>query len=480
MKVKKLLLAPVLLFSSSLISCGGNYPLTIKRDFVPLEISSIRVDYQDRNSTSNEFFYFYKYSCIHDVYEMFSEEHVKTENRTNYKTELKDCQFIYNVVFDVNFTNYEISYYVYSHTDGTVVYPDGTAHAFYGNAKYGLIKPLRELKNKQEGQGEQTQPKNKELSLVFYDLDSHQRTSFKKPTENELSIQMYREWWLYIYIPDESWQKNKDNLDVVTVNFPEEFYYKYNRSDAYLYALVFEFRATSKFSSKELSVVYKDVSYCVNISSTDYVYSDEVIPTNDDFAGDFSPFKETIDSLTYHEFTSPFPGRDPNGDYVIYENSYMYRHYFENEYDTSYVDYLTDSVYYPTVVDMTGGPVAHRSAKMSSDDKSTLQEGASKTIMSSFTVEYSVMDPDCTHPTNNISFIMFSAKPKTYLEDPSQKVNAHFYLKDIYPEHYYHYELGSLNISMIKSDLWMDAFFEDDTYIYSFSLSLLHKTSSLN
>lgn len=85
MKLLKLLFASLLLFLPSLSSCGGNYPLTISREFDADDVKAISIDYYDNEikPSGHYYYYFYQIEFVQKVYDDFSTEYVKKENRVN-------------------------------------------------------------------------------------------------------------------------------------------------------------------------------------------------------------------------------------------------------------------------------------------------------------------------------------------------------------------------------------------------------------
>ncbi|MCI2054771.1 MAG: hypothetical protein LKJ81_01250, partial [Bacilli bacterium] len=76
MKLQKLLFASLLLFLPSLSSCGGNYPLTISRDFNVDDVKAISIDYYDNDikPSGKYYYYFYQTEFVQKVYDDFSTE----------------------------------------------------------------------------------------------------------------------------------------------------------------------------------------------------------------------------------------------------------------------------------------------------------------------------------------------------------------------------------------------------------------------
>ncbi|MGI6714539.1 MAG: hypothetical protein ACOX3K_05825 [Bacilli bacterium] len=138
--MRKTLFTLTFLSSFFITSCGGNFPYQIQREFSVDDVAFIEAffyggKHPDYQGVEKEY-HFDQKEVVAKVYQEFSREYVKEKTRNRYRTNREDCLYIWVINFGLmSNDHYEIQYYVYSHTDGTVVYPDGAAHAFYGNAK---------------------------------------------------------------------------------------------------------------------------------------------------------------------------------------------------------------------------------------------------------------------------------------------------------------------------------------------------------
>ncbi len=115
---------------------------------------------------------------------------------------------------------------------------------------------------------------------------------------------------------------------------------------------------------------------------------------------------------------------------------------------------------------------------MEFDDKNKIKEGSSSSLMNRFSLCYSVIDPDCTMPKNNLSMVNYDAIPINYFSNKHINYNysyhsinsGYYFLSKIYPDQFYIYQVNKLDIKIIllyDSDIL--AFFSDDTYVYSIS-----------
>lgn len=129
----------VCLFPLILTSCGGGYTKCQKLDFSYNQVDSMEIRYYSSEKGWNEDLVLSEENDIRFAYEQFEVLYTKESKRQNYSYGEKDCDLIYDVKFSLSSelnSVYNIKYYVYSHVDGTVVYPSGDAYEFYGNALY--------------------------------------------------------------------------------------------------------------------------------------------------------------------------------------------------------------------------------------------------------------------------------------------------------------------------------------------------------
>ena len=472
---------PLIMASLSLVGCATSYNETITRDFSAEEIKSIsiNVDSKKDGNTVHDYFHFYDAELINEVYKEFSYEKVNNKELTNYKTDIEDCLYIWNVSFTVKTSCDDVlivcenTYYVYSKTEGTVSYLFGPAYKFDARGKGG------DLLDKISGLHMQ-QVRNKEFAISVTADEYHY---FNKPTGNNLNVQIYQPIMMGILIPDELWVIGEDNTKLISIRKSDKIDILFGSANDYGKSILYTIYAMEKFANEELVVTFNNTDYILNISSIDYDFTGTSIPSTNDLEGDYSSFKEMMDSIAYHEFVSPYPGRDPSGSYggSSYWNIYTYTRRFDEQYDTSYASYLTDSIYYPTKMDMAWENVGDRHMSMTYIEQNSIETGANKSVIPNFIVEYSVIDPDCTQPTNGLGFMTFQAFPKN-LTTISSKANegidrnlhnTYYLLSKEYPEQYCHYESSGLDISIIKYGDRLNAYFEDDTYVYSLSCGLL-------
>ena len=167
--------------------------------------------------------------------------------------------------------------------------------------------------------------------------------------------------------------------------------------------------ACSKFETKPVYIQYENKTYTLNIKSKDHDMSRYSNVTESDLNGNFKAFNTMLTNIKHHDFVTPYPGRDSNGSYGYssYWNSYNYTHHFREQYDTDYVQYLPDSVYYPSKMDFPFEDIGNKSFEIPYSNKAISELKDEKMDIPLFTIGYSVIDPDCTNPKNIVRSICF-------------------------------------------------------------------------
>lgn len=302
-------------------------------------------------------------------------------------------------------------------------------------------------------------------------------TIYTKPNENNLSLNFCKPINMQLTIPSDIWNLEKDNLDLIKLSYDDDFFdiFHSNSNDS-TRTITYIIYPMKKFESKEIVVEYDNVSYTLDISCKDYDFSYTSKVTEDELNTKYSEFREMMDSILYHEYTTPYPGITSYGG-SSYWKEYEYRYSFDEEYDLGYLDYLKDSVYYPSKMDLAYPNIGIRSANMMFNDLDIIKPNTEKARMALLYISYFTIDPDCTNPTNPIDEMSFVAVPLNYSVNNTltqKKINDYLYqtyylLKDAYPEQYLNYQVGDINIKLIKIGDTLKGFFEDDNYAYMLS-----------
>src|SRR5574344_149050 len=129
-----------------LTSCGKSYQVEVKRVFNANDLSQISINHYSQDNNQYEDITVTDSDDIAYVYSKFSVEYTDGVERKSFSTDKSSCIEIYDVNFSFKATEraeYNIKYYVYSHVDGAVLYPDNSAYSFYGNAKYSTFEMIK-------------------------------------------------------------------------------------------------------------------------------------------------------------------------------------------------------------------------------------------------------------------------------------------------------------------------------------------------
>lgn len=304
-------------------------------------------------------------------------------------------------------------------------------------------------------------------------------------TNNHFEFEVGWAYNLYLFVKDEL-ITNNDFYKQVEISFNEDnSNVLYQNYSGYANYLNYSFYPLKKSSGNQIEIKYKNFNYqfTYDIVNFDFSKHHASKPTSERI-NENQEFKKMIDSISYYQFEEPYKGLDSYSSGNNF-HSYSTTYYFkcdENEqfiYDISYLDILTDSIYYPAYFPMVNdNPIATRQMEMEFDDESKIKEGSSSSLMTRFSLHYSVIDPDCTMPKNNLSMITYDAIPINYFSDKSLNYNysyhtlnsGYYFLSKIYSDQFYSYQVNGLDIKIILLyDSEILAFFDDGTYAYSIS-----------
>lgn len=302
--------------------------------------------------------------------------------------------------------------------------------------------------------------------------------TFTKPDTYPLTLNVCNPIYLHLILQKNDWIYGQDNLNSVNISYDDKFfdvlYFSSNDASRSITYLVYPME---KFSNKEITVSYKNDIYKLNVNSIDFDFSNTQI-VKDDLDGKFKEFKEMVDSIKYHEYTSPYPGLDSYGG-SDYWKEYSYTYEFNEQYDLDYLDYLKDSVYYPSKMDLAFENIGSRTASMTFNDQKIVEANTDRALMGLFSVGYGVIDPGCTKPTNPLDYIAFKAVPKNYPSTNSHTKKTidlylhqtYYLLSNLYPEQYLNYQVGDLSIQIIQIGDSLQGYFADENYVYMLDCS---------
>lgn len=243
-------------------------------------------------------------------------------------------------------------------------------------------------------------------------------------------------------------------------------------------AVYFNIYSYDLSSDNTLKITYggRTVEAQYRVIDYDFESANWITPTSIDDLNAFPEFKEMLLSIKRHEFKGPYKGLESYSYSPYWDDGYWY-YDLADKNDTGYLEYLTDSVYYPSTMDLVEqNPVARRDAYMSFTGRENVQAGASRSVMDYFSVSYSVIDPGCTKPQYPLHSLYFSAQKKEDWKYPMIKEGDYpapiSVLLEKYPERFFEYDLNGLKIYIrILGDSGASAYFSDENYVYAVGAS---------
>ncbi len=300
---------------------------------------------------------------------------------------------------------------------------------------------------------------------------------FEIATETKITVKLYGE-----DITDETYKDIK--IDCNHENTVVSYAYS-RKSQKEIVFLIYLYELGD---GNELSFVYKGKTVKVNYNVVDYNFEGHgyVVPNSLDDLNKYPEFKEMLLSIKRYEFKEPYVGMDESN-FTTLDNDYVgkikYWSYDAAEDEsnpgyiaTDYLQYLKDSVYYPSKFDtVKENPVSSIDVSMSLPMSAKISAGAGRDTMNSFGINYSVIDPDCTNPESPLRSMTFYASDKAngrlYLDKETGKTYPSLVsiFLEKYPERFFVYKLGDINVYILMEEDGVSAYFEDETYYYSVS-----------
>ena len=294
-------------------------------------------------------------------------------------------------------------------------------------------------------------------------------------SNNHFEFEVAKNYRIYFQVSDNDF-KEDINVEIETKFNMDSSDIVYDYTNDYSNIVAYSLYPLKISENNKVELIYKEKSYCFTYDIVDFSFNKSKKISSLDDLSIYPEFVEMIQSIEYYNFFEPYVGLDSYGG-SMYWGEYSWDYSFKDDlYDLGYLQYLTDSIYYPTKMNLVAeNEIANRNAIMYFNDESSIIEGASRTIIERFIIDYSVIDPCCTNPTHplqSISYVVIPKKTKSTSELTKSYYiktyrSTYYLLSKIYPEEYYHLEYRDLDISIIKveGDNIL-AFFEDDTYIY--------------
>ena len=227
-------------------------------------------------------------------------------------------------------------------------------------------------------------------------------------------------------------------------------------------------------NDNELSITYNGKTITIKYNILDYDFENHgwVAPSSLDDLNIYPEFKEMLLSLQYHEFEAPYVGLPTDENKDDFENGYWY-YYLTAKDDVTYLDYLTDSAYYPSVFSLVNNDIGESYVYMEFQDSAIIAPGAPCSTMNKFLVAYNVIPTDCPTPIDQMSWglesMSFSArnKDKYLYKYAGQYPNAETILLEKYLDKFYQYRLDDVTVYILMTEKnGVKAYFIKDNYFY--------------
>ena len=233
----------------------------------------------------------------------------------------------------------------------------------------------------------------------------------------------------------------------------------------YLYELGKDDKLKITYNGKTIEVGYSIIDYDFEANGYEPI-------TSIDALDKYPEFKEMLLSIKYHEFQEPYIGLN-KWEYDVQRDGAIYFRYYRTDYKSKYMSpvylqYLTDSVYYPTRFigfDMY----------MFLPENTDVSKGAYKTVMDSFSLNLSVSDPHHNKRPDGITGMYFDAynmDEYRYIYEGEEYLHPVILRLERYPEKFFKYQLGELTIYILSTkDSGATAYFTHGSYFYNISAS---------
>ena len=307
--------------------------------------------------------------------------------------------------------------------------------------------------------GRAWQARNEKFAVAIVGVDQKKTIDFEITKSYRIEIKIFGD----VAVNDET--QNYIQIEYNEKNANVSFSYHQARNQMVHYRIHLSELGTNDtlkftYAGETIEVPYNVIDY-------DFEENGWVTPTSIDDLDEYPEFKEMLLSIKYHEFEEPYGGL---GDYTdkFYWSSDSWRYDLSDKNDVGYLDYLTDSVYYPSTFDLVlQNPIASREAYMSFEDRETVMEGAGRSTIKYFCVSYGVIDPCCTNPQYPLHSMGFVARDKSIYSDKTTRT-----FLERYPERFFVYNLNGVDIYIwVVNNSGPYAYFTDDNYIYNLSAS---------
>lgn len=290
------------------------------------------------------------------------------------------------------------------------------------------------------------------------------------------------EYSLRINFPILDYEEDIDQDIIITADESLSVYHYINVDSQF--AVVYKLVPLTSGSSG-IQITIKDKTYDLAIQVTDS--SSEVLdrPESIEEVAAYPEFKKTIDSLTYYEYDpSLFLGLSLGNELNGYSVKSIYDIVNEDSYDTSYLSYLSDSVYYPAYFPyVEDNPVSDYRFEVLYDRATASSPGSEAKELACYSLFYHTIDADhsgAKDPFDSLTFTCVNLNYQPASERFSELLNnirldGTVVLYRTHPEYFFEYEVGERSLFLYRTLSTIGAIFEFGNYLYAVRASYVDR-----
>lgn len=290
------------------------------------------------------------------------------------------------------------------------------------------------------------------------------------------------EYSLRINFPILDYEEDIDQDIIITADESLSVYHYINVDSQF--AVVYKLVPLTS-GSAGIQITIKDKTYDLAIQVTNS--SSEVLdrPESIEEVAAYPEFKKTIDSLTYYEYDpSLFLGLSPGNELNGYSVKSIYDIVNEDSYDTSYLSYLSDSVYYPAYFPyVEDNPVSDYRFEVLYDRATASSPGSEAKELACYSLFYHTIDADhsgAKDPFDSLTFTCVNLNYQPASERFSELLNnirldGTVVLYRTHPEYFFEYEVGERSLFLYRTLSSIGAIFEFGNYLYAVRASYVDR-----
>lgn len=312
--------------------------------------------------------------------------------------------------------------------------------------------------------------KTNHFNIKIYNYEINE--TFYKKEDNNINLDLFRDYYIDINIPKKEWEMNKMSNKVKVEYDSSKINVRFDSEDYYDHRIIYYIQPLEIFNDEEITISYNNSKYKINLNSSFDVSSSKI---KKDVFDKYPSFKKMIDSISYYTYQNNYPGiieySENRGLYDVHDA------FYEEDYK-GYFNYFKDDCYYPKIFEDALGEYSNRNLYMYFDKKCDISKNSPKSPMIGFEISKNNGDPEGLL----IYFMKFEAINKNYVSE-SSKANEFIYnelneenylLYKRYKNEFLSYKVNDIELTLFKNNgvIYKDVvygYFEDNTYVYKVS-----------